>query len=66
MLTPASRRAASTTGTMARRCSREASSGTTPPYGEWMAICEATTFESGFGAALDHGGGGLVAGAFDT
>ena len=30
-VTPASRRAASTTGTMARRCSREASSGTTPP-----------------------------------
>ena len=31
MVTPASRRAASTTGTMARRCSREANSGTTPP-----------------------------------
>src|SRR5262249_37167994 len=46
MVTFASRSAASTTGTMARRCSREASSGTTPPYGEWMAICEATTFES--------------------
>ncbi len=31
---------------MARRCSREASSGTTPPYGWWVAICEATTLET--------------------
>ena len=38
--------ASRTTGTMARRCSREASSGTTPPYLPCMAICEATTLES--------------------
>src|SRR5580692_6668687 len=37
--------ASRTTGTMARRCSREASSGTTPPYLLW-AICEATTEDS--------------------
>src|SRR6185295_2428240 len=36
-------RASRTTGTMARRCSREASSGTTPPYRACVASCEATT-----------------------
>src|SRR5438874_11478322 len=35
-----------TTGTMPRRCSREASSGTTPPYGWWVANCENTTFDA--------------------
>jgi hypothetical protein len=28
-----------------RRCSREASSGTTPPYLRWMSICEETMLE---------------------
>src|SRR5579871_1206982 len=39
-------RASRTAGTMARRCSREASSGTTPPYLPWVLICDATTDES--------------------
>src|SRR5215831_16902053 len=43
--TPASASAFSTTGTMTSRCRREASSGTTPPYGAWIASCEATTFD---------------------
>src|SRR5207249_2016518 len=43
--TPASASALSTTGTMTSRWRREASSGTTPPYGAWMASCEATTLE---------------------
>src|ERR1035441_4058028 len=34
------------TGAMARRCSREASSGTTPPYFECVSICDATTEDS--------------------
>src|SRR6266851_2059106 len=34
-----------TTGTMARKCSRDASSGTTPPYFPWVASCDATTEE---------------------
>src|SRR5260221_9077645 len=34
-----------TTDTMARRCSREASSGTTPPYLPWVASCDAMTEE---------------------
>src|SRR6185437_1180899 len=38
--------ASRTTGTMARRCSREASSGTTPPYGACVAIWEETTFDN--------------------
>src|SRR5260370_40614634 len=38
-------RQALTTGTIARRCSREANSGTTPPWGWCVAIWEATTFE---------------------
>src|SRR5437016_5432702 len=42
---PAQSRASRTTGTMARRCSREASSGTTPPYFPWVVICEATIEE---------------------
>src|SRR4051794_21679852 len=33
-------------GTMARRCSRLASSGTPPPYLSCMVICDATTEES--------------------
>src|SRR5262245_43013878 len=37
-----------TTGTMARKCSREASSGTTPPYFEWVASCDATTDDRTF------------------
>src|ERR1035441_8291318 len=42
---PERSRASRTTGTIARRCSREASSGTTPPYLPWVTICEATTEE---------------------
>ena len=38
-------RAARTTGTIALRCSRDASSGTTPPYFACIVICEATTLE---------------------
>jgi hypothetical protein len=30
---------------MALRCSRDANSGTTPPYGKCVAICENTTLE---------------------
>src|SRR2546422_162218 len=45
-LTPASASAFSITGTMTSRWRREASSGTTPPYGAWIASCEATTLES--------------------
>src|SRR5207249_97184 len=37
--------ALSTTGTITSRWRREASSGTTPPYGAWMASWEATTLE---------------------
>src|ERR1035438_4317175 len=44
--TAARSRASRVTGTMARRCSREANSGTTPPYLPWVDICEATTDES--------------------
>src|SRR5512142_1279033 len=35
--------ASRTAGTIALRCSRDASSGTTPPYFECVAICEETT-----------------------
>ena len=35
-----------TTGTIDFRCSREASSGTTPPYAPWTATWEETTLES--------------------
>src|SRR5580692_273756 len=42
---PASAMASRTTGTICRRCSREASSGTTPPYLRWISIWEATTLE---------------------
>src|SRR5687768_6656642 len=38
--------ASRTTGTMARRCSRDASSGTTPPYLPCVSSCAATTEES--------------------
>ena len=38
-----SRSASRTAGTIARKCSRDASSGTTPPYFECVAICEETT-----------------------
>src|SRR5688572_28689692 len=38
--------ASRTTGTIDRRCSREASSGTTPPYFPCVASCDATTDES--------------------
>src|SRR5438046_1203673 len=43
---PACCMARRTVGTMARRCSRDASSGTTPPYLPCVASCEATTEES--------------------
>ena len=57
--------ASRTTGTMARRCSREASSGTTPPYFPCVSSCDATTEASSVAAVLHHRGGGLVAGRFD-
>src|SRR3990172_8379288 len=44
--TEASRSACWTTGTMTSRCRREASSGTTPPYGAWIASWEATTLHT--------------------
>src|SRR5712664_1001484 len=37
--------ASRTTGTICRKCSREASSGTTPPYLRWTSICDATTLD---------------------
>src|SRR5215471_21319376 len=43
---PASPSARRMTGTIVSRCRREASSGTTPPYGAWTSSCEATTLES--------------------
>src|SRR5437762_9397466 len=45
-LDPACSIASRTVGTMARRCSRDASSGTTPPYLPCVANCDATTEES--------------------
>src|SRR3954451_18263032 len=39
-------KASRTTGTIARRCSREASSGTTPPYLPCVSSCDATIEES--------------------
>jgi len=54
-----------TTGTMARRCSREASSGTTPPYLPWVIICEATTEERTV-SRLGPRRRGFVAGGFDA
>src|SRR5215475_15406185 len=44
-LTPAAANASPTTPLIFSRCSREASSGTTPPYFLCVAICEAMTFE---------------------
>src|SRR5262245_24893330 len=44
-VTPAPASAFSTTGTITSMCRRDASSGTTPPYGAWTSSCEATTFE---------------------
>src|SRR5215510_14540840 len=43
--TPAVAKASPTTSLIFSRCSREASSGTTPPYFLCVAICEAMTFE---------------------
>src|SRR5437867_1957847 len=43
--TRASPSARSTTGTITSRCRRDASSGTTPPYGPWTSSCEATTLD---------------------
>src|SRR5262245_38398255 len=42
---PAAASASPTTSPIFSRCSREASSGTTPPYFLCVAICEAMTFE---------------------
>src|SRR5215470_17687287 len=42
---PAAASASLTTPLIFSRCSREASSGTTPPYFSCVAICEAMTFE---------------------
>src|SRR6185436_6722764 len=41
--------AASTTSVINRMWLRDASSGTTPPYGRWTAICEATMLDSSRG-----------------
>src|SRR5690348_18231463 len=38
-------RASRTTGTICRKCSREASSGTTPPYLRCTSTCDATTLD---------------------
>ena len=43
--TPASRSAVCTTGIKFRRCSRAASSGTTPPYSACSLICEETALD---------------------
>ena len=49
---------------------RAAISGTTPPNGMCSSICERTMLDrirpDAVGAALDHGGGGLVAGGLDA
>src|SRR4029077_12563966 len=42
---PACSSASRTTGTICRRCSREANSGTTPPYFRCTSICDATTLD---------------------
>ena len=63
---PDSASALRTTGTMARRCSRDASSGTTPPYLPWVAICDATTELSTLLPVRHHGRRGFVAGGFDA
>src|SRR5579864_2704696 len=42
---PACASASRTTGTICRRCSREASSGTTPPYLRCTSICDATMLD---------------------
>src|SRR2546422_4676816 len=42
---PACASASRTTGTICRKCSREASSGTTPPYFRCTSICDATTLD---------------------
>ena len=51
---PARSSASRTTGTMARKCSREASSGTTPPYLPCIAICDATTLREHRRAICHH------------
>src|SRR5690348_12430836 len=42
---PACSTASRTTGTICRKCSREASSGTTPPYLRCTSTCDATTLD---------------------
>ena len=63
---PARSSASRTTGTMARRCSREASSGTTPPYLPCMRHLRRDDGREHRLAVFDDGGGGLVAGGFDA
>ena len=57
--------ASRTTGTIARRCSRDASSGTTPPYLPCTENWLATTEDSTACFVFDHRGRGFVARAFD-
>ena len=47
MATPAAPRASLVTGSRFLRCSRVASSGTTPPYTEWILTWDETTFADG-------------------
>src|SRR3977135_4496220 len=42
---PACATASRTTGTICRKCSRDASSGTTPPYFRQISICDDTTLD---------------------
>ena len=58
--------ASRTTGTMARRCSREASSGTTPPYLACVANLRRDHRRQNAAAILDHGRGGFIARRFDS
>ena len=58
--------ASRTTGTMARKCSREASSGTTPPYLPWTSICEADDGGHDTPAIFDNRGSRFVARGFDA
>jgi len=48
-----------------RRCSREANSGTTPPYLRCTSICDATTLDKYFAPIGNNGCRSLVARRFD-
>ena len=57
VMTPARRRASSIIGKIWRTCSRDAISGTTPPYRWCSPTCEATTLERIRGTPVRGGRG---------